>query len=130
MPKMPALGYWGAWMCVSEQSTVSELQRQNFRESFIHTNKAWKEELRFFCSVNVQIVGVPAQLGQSLRLGSLYAGTVAFHSGNLAVGVDGDGAIVNDIQLSARLAVDKGAKQQLVSSLVRMHHGSNLWGIA
>lgn len=107
-------------MCVSEKGWQNRACRIS-GVTFLHTDEAGKEELGFFCGVNVDIVGVPAELGESLRLGRLYAGTVAFHSGNLAVGIDSNGAIVKYVQLSPGLAVDKCAKQQLVSLLARMH---------
>ncbi|KAJ3472025.1 hypothetical protein NLG97_g11353 [Lecanicillium saksenae] len=95
---MPALGYWGAWM---------------------------EEELRILGDKDVDLVGVPAQLGENLGLGNLYAAAVPFDGGNLAVGVDGDGAIVDNVELPTGLAVDKGAKQQLVSALTNMHLDGN-----
>jgi hypothetical protein len=79
------------------------------------TDESRKEELSISADINVNVRRIPSKLVQSLLLCSLNAATLALNSSNLAVCIDGNSGIVDNVKLSARLAMDKGAQQQLVS---------------
>ena len=113
------------WVSANGQIEVSCLcgDRVCVLNRVVLTNESGKQELSVFADMDVDVRRLPSKLGQSLLLCSVNAATFALDSSNLAVCVDSNSSIVNNVELSARLAVDKGAQQELVSGGQRSHAG-------